>query len=814
MSVNNFLQNIINGVRDDIFDDLVSIIPQEIIIREVSKNGGIVAKHTSAPSEAIDTELGSMSGGQFGYFYKPMPGSKALAIRVYPGSTNHTQIIKVISNPAQQNSDPIGSPVSDTEQGVMGDGNYEIEPGEILLRSKNNQTLLFKSYNGHDGSIELLENNGNGISIDTIKSSTFLNITSHYVQQTSAASKSFSGEYHQSFDESDHKKSSSDLYSVTRPSISTEDKIGLFYPGKAYDAKIMNNPRNVPLTFYKKTINQVTERVKFIGFENEKQILNLNNKPEDAYDNVENQRFYQSRNIYNLFYMAPDQLLQVLSGNILSENNNYNPININYNVTLFDDFKGPRDAFQVQEDNNPAFIRIKNNFKRGIGYHFQLNTHADIKEDFVSSKNTRFVLDKEGVLKVNIPKSSRYGNVMYVDDTSFMKGSDNYKPQIINGFAQPSSLEKIPVTLRDNKGKISFPAANDASSPALAVKNLNNTRYSGIQFSNSNGYFGKPEYSGLKVRVNTTKHHNMYAACEMLLANYVTAVSTPQIIGPVLHGVLTLGMAVSETFEKPSLRFSGSFSNPSQKDYQTSYGTVLVEPQDPIINPGGSLIFGGKFHQNLPIYSNNDLEKTEGDSAYSGVSANLNLEGSLEASIGADTADGKSVTLDTQGGAVMWFGKDKKNRSLSVQTDGDAMFNIGGHSNDGTWNPGRLDLRVNLTNKGLLDDEEADNNSDNLESIDSDFIISISEKGIIISGMKNDVPMMINNSGLLTLQSKQGIILNGGMGGVKVLEKNRVVKDAGVSQSNTANSATTGGTADVESIAQTFQEILDLGSTV
>jgi hypothetical protein len=142
------------------------------------------------------------------------------------------------------------------------------------------------------------------------------------------------------------------------------------------------------------------------------------------------------------------------------------------------------------------------------------------------------------------------------------------------------------------------------------------------------------------------------------------------------------------------------------------------------------------------------------------------------------------------------------------------MFNIGGHSNDGTWNPGRLDLRVNLTNKGLLDDEKTDNNNDNLESIDSDFIISISEKGIIISGMKNDVPMMINNSGLLTLQSKQGIILNGGMGGVKVLEKNRVVKDAGVSQSNTANSAATGGTADVESIAQTFKEISDLGSTV
>ncbi|NBU99808.1 MAG: hypothetical protein EBS19_16620, partial [Spirochaetia bacterium] len=339
--------------------------------------------------------------------------------------------------------------------------------------------------------------------------------------------------------------------------------------------------------------------------------------------------------------------------------------------------------------------------------------------------------DKEGVLKVNIPKSSRYGNVMYVDETYFMKDPDNYTPQITNGFAQPSSLEKIPVTLRDNDGKIIFPpSSGDPAALALSVKGLNTTRYSGIEFSNSNGYFGKSDVNGLKIRVNTTKYHNMYAACEMLLANYITSVNPPPLVSSVLSGVATIGMAVSETFEKSSARFEGSLSNPSQKEYQKAYGTVLIDPQDPIINPGGSFVFGGKIYSDLPVYSNSDLDQSESDPSYSGVSANINLEGSLETSIGSDAADGKSITLDTQGGAVMWFGKDKKGRSLSVQTDGDTMFNIGGHSSDGTWNPGRLDLRVNLTNKGLMDEEEG-NSGDNPEAIDSDFIISISEKGIV-----------------------------------------------------------------------------------
>lgn len=796
----DILESIINNVRNALFEEQTTTVAQEIIIKDVEKNGTIIAKHTSAPSEILDTELGSITGGQFGYFSKPLPGSKAIATRVYPGTTNHTQIIKTISNTITQNHDSISNPLPNTEQGVLLDGNYEINPGDILLRSIVNQKILMSSYGSSGGSFEILENNGNGISIQTINSSTFMNIISHYTQNINAGSRTFSGEYIKKKNEIDYTKSSSDMYAVVRPDVDTSDKIGLFFPGKAYDTKVLNNPRNAPLSFYKKIINQVSEKSKFIGFENEKEILNTLDNPDKAYSEIENARYNESRGLYSLFYMAPDQLVQVISGNLLSEKNNYNPININYGVTLFNDIKTSKEVFQLKENNNPYFSRIKNNFKRGIGYHFQLNTHDNINEDFNSQKNTRIILDKEGVLKVNIPKSSRYGNIMYVDDTNFIEGNQKTS-NISSGFTNPSSEGSVPVTLRGNDGSIILPAINSPS--YLKLKN-GRSRYSGIEFKNSNGYFGDLSDGVSNIRVNTTKHHSMYYACEMLLANYITEVSVPPSVSPILHNVARINMAVNETFEKADPSFSGSLANPSQKSYQKSYGTVLVSPQPPVLNPGGSTIFAGVPIEDSSPYSNDD-EQGDSSLSYSGVSSNINLEGSIEASIGADDADRKSIVLDTEGGAVMWFGKDKNNRSLSVQTDGHAMFNIGGHAEDGTFSPGRLDLRVNLTNKGVVGDS-------NDPEIDSDFIISVSEKGIVISGMKSNTPMLINNSGQITLQSKSGILLNGGMGGVKVLEKNRIIKDVGVPQSSTANSYKTGGTSDVESIQEIFTEVAELSS--
>lgn len=87
-----------------------------------------------------------------------------------------------------------------------------------------------------------------------------------------------------------------------------------------------------------------------------------------------------------------------------------------------------------------------------------------------------------------------------------------------------------------------------------------------------------------------------------------------------------------------------------------------------------------------------------------GKSAHLNLEGSVEASIGKDNYDSKSIVLDTAGSIIAWLGKDKNGRSMVMQTDGDVLWSIGGSyagngPDDRQMNKGRFELRVNVTDK-------------------------------------------------------------------------------------------------------------------
>jgi hypothetical protein len=61
-----------------------------------------------------------------------------------------------------------------------------------------------------------------------------------------------------------------------------------------------------------------------------------------------------------------------------------------------------------------------------------------------------------------------------------------------------------------------------------------------------------------------------------------------------------------------------------------------------------------------------------------GRSLHMNLDGSLEASIGADTVDRKSLVLDTAGGVLAHLGRDRNGRSIITQTDGDIIIQVGG----------------------------------------------------------------------------------------------------------------------------------------
>jgi hypothetical protein len=85
-----------------------------------------------------------------------------------------------------------------------------------------------------------------------------------------------------------------------------------------------------------------------------------------------------------------------------------------------------------------------------------------------------------------------------------------------------------------------------------------------------------------------------------------------------------------------------------------------------------------------------------------GRSGSINLDGSLDLNIGANSVDRNSLTLDLAGGIIAAIGKDKRGVSAAVHMDGHLYMQVGNKpvnddsrfSTDSTFIGGAVDLRV------------------------------------------------------------------------------------------------------------------------
>ncbi len=580
------------------------------------------------------------------------------------------------------------------------------------------------------------------------------------------------------------------LYADTKYA-SVTNPVG-FFPGSLPLLRSYNRrKRNPAISEYRMVINEFSTDSQFTGFDDEVGRVSGDIGLFDDQDT-----YLRNREQGNALHLAEHELIEVIGGNLVDVTGNI--LDINYRRLAYG---GPNSTVPKRQ-LDISYDRARRISRRGAGYHFQLTTNTLSGDESTSSSNFVFDVDKEGMLKINIPSSSDTGNIPFVSTANFLGSGDGVDVDYLN----PSSQEPIPVTLRDSNGEIVFP--NEESQGITH-------RDTGLRFSNSdeNPYFpsGNDGFGvSDPIRVNTTQYHNMYSAGERLIANLIKVINIPNQF--VNDNGFVESTPVGQPFEIPvpdELNEAEDENNPSVSDvageisalfnggstaFPNFMGTVAVDPGPPALYPGGDTLVAGVFYPDddaNPPFSNS-FESTQEDGTIGvsitdengdkrtpvgGKSVHMNLGGSIEASIGKDNYDEKSVLLDTEGSIVTWLGKDRNNRSLVMQTDGEVLFNIGGSyegsdPNERTMNVGRFELRVNVTDKGLVGTQfepgDAPDEGGN-PGPQSDFIISISENGIVIAGTKANSPMVIRNESSILIESGSGdVILKGSQ--VKTVE--------------------------------------------
>lgn len=726
-----------------------------------------------------------------GVFYHPRDGDKVLAARIHPGPSGATQIISVLASPSNaiRHNDNDGTVVAGTSPYPY------VDQGDMRITSSGGPEVFLKgsSLNSEAG---IVTSHKNGVYVNANQDSDSVSLISDLCQVVTSSHRSISGPVIRS--RNGALTGVPVGHNMAAYSVLGGSRIGFFDGEAPQSTAMLGRLRNPGLSEHRLTINEFCEADGFTGFDQEEAYATTEDIKD--YENKSHIRSIDSRSSLNL---APHQLIEIVAGNVV--NSAGQVLDINYSSVPTGDAEGRPTVGSVESEKNRRISR------RGMGYHFQLSTNSVSSKSSNDIDNFIFALDKKGLLKVNVPVSELSDNIMYPTKAKFGHESGQVKTSPSN----KSVNNRIPVYLRDSGGDIILPAMNCEA--FLRSKGGKQYRETGVRFRNNSNYFEGftgNDKSGA-VRVNFTAHHNMYAAAEMLIANTITQILIPN------NCAVCPGHVIGTPLVQPFERYFGPLDGAGvNKNNALKYmSTVVVEPQKPAMYSGGETTVAGMTYSDLEGYGaySNSFSVTKDEKGMGvkgeeksfdpgGKSANINFEGAVDVSVGKDNTDEKSLVLDTAGGLVAWLGKDVEGRSLVLQTDGAIAINSGGRSVDSEGKDqflqGRFDLRVNINDKGVVGGKFSPNNSSN----ESDYVISISNAGLVIAGM-HTAPMVIRNSGDLHLESTAKLSLAGQV--VEIREGNAPPK-----KPDKSNSGQHQQVATVESVSKQLSCVTDILSNL
>lgn len=749
----------------------------EAIVVDVDYQKGICTispLEASSKSNITDVPLPYYAtNGNSGIFISIKKGTRVLAMHTSVRSREATVIAGLIPK-ANLYSDSFGKGKSlDTPTGTI--PYPDMTEGKVVIRGNRGGELTLNEL----GDVISTTANGGGLFLKRNDARTAMTLAAEDIVEYSNGFKLFSGPVRRMSGIERNIFSRPDLSQIplfADPSYPCKTiPLGFFTGNRPLRRSYNRRKRNPEISEYRMIINEFSTDYMFTGFDDEvarvKGNLSLYQQSET---------FDRNREPGNTLHLAEHELIEIIGGNVVDINGNI--LDINYRPLNYGGENGsvPTNSIEINYD------RAKRISRRGIGYHFQLATNTSSTDPSSNVTNFVYDIDKEGVIKLNIPASSNTGNIPFPSKANYTAEGDS----VAVTYENNSTIEPVPVTLRNEHGEIVFP---DKKSQGISK------RRTGIRYSTLEGGYFPSEGDGTttSVRINPTKYHNMYSAAERLIANKIKIINIPQRYTDV--DGMPEGLPISKPFEvpvPPTLNTGESDSifrdilPEGKSDFPTYMSVIAVEPGAPAIYSGGgedgdgvgTLIAGKLYIQDDP-YSNDFSSKLEAGQVTAkvtdgvepaipagGKSMHFNSEGSIEASVGKDNFDNKSLMLDTAGSIISWLGKDRNGRSLVMQTDGEVLFNIGGSyegsgTEDRVMNKGRFDLRVNVVDKkfvGYQFGTDIPDRGGNPGS-DSDFIISISEDGFIIAGMKSQTPMIIRNDGPILIESASSDVTLKGM---------------------------------------------------
>lgn len=314
-----------------------------------------------------------------------------------------------------------------------------------------------------------------------------------------------------------------------------------------------------------------------------------------------------------------------LYGNVLDINRSIIPIGKENKSSI---------RFSKDKKIEDVYKLIKQMNRKGIAYHFELNSKKSIFENPPDTKDKQvdygrnrskffFDIDKEGLFKLNITSTSEVGNI------PLLTRYENYST------LNPKDGDTDILMFNDNDQDIFL------ESFAIGCVNIND------EFLD-NGLAGPKDRFDDKVHIkHGTAYHNISEAC---------------------------------------ISFQSKDYSPMEYFKISKLGRQEIPYISSIVDKN-IYVSGSKANAG-------------------GRSGSINLDGSVDINIGANTSDRQSMWLDTAGGILARLGRDKNNVSIGMSLDGDLLVEVGGKApnqdsrfTNNDFRPGAVDIRVFNSNE-------------------------------------------------------------------------------------------------------------------